>query len=45
MDELFMVEKYIGEVCSVIGLQFILEKDKEDEHEIEYEQFPDPEPV
>ena len=37
MDELFMVEKHIGEVCSVIGLQYILDKDKEDELEIEYE--------
>lgn len=45
MDELFMVEKHIGDVCSVIGLQFHYDKDKEDENEIVYEEFPEPEPV
>ena len=45
MDELFSVEKHIGDVCAVIGLQFHYDKDKEDENEIEYEQFPEPEPV
>jgi hypothetical protein len=43
MDELFMVEKHIGEVASVIGLQFYLDKDKEEETDIIYEEFPEPE--
>ena len=43
MDELFMIEKYLGDVASIIGLQFQLDKDKEDENEIEYEVFPEPE--
>lgn len=45
MDELFMVEKHIGEVCAVVGLQFNYEKEYIEEHEVEYESFPDPEPV
>lgn len=43
MDELFMIEKHIGDVAAVIGLQFNLDKDKEDEGEIVYEKFPEPE--
>lgn len=43
MDELFMIEKYLGDVAAVIGLQFNLDKDKEDENDIEYEVFPEPE--
>jgi len=43
MDELFMVEKHIGDVAAVIGLQFYLDKDKEEENEIVYEEFPEPE--
>lgn len=43
MDELFMVEKHIGDVAAVIGLQFYLDKDKEEEGDIVYEEFPEPE--
>jgi hypothetical protein len=42
MDELFMIEKYIGEVQSVVGLQFYSEKEYIEDYEVEYEQFPDP---
>lgn len=45
MDELFMIEKHIGEVQAVVGLQFETEKEYTEENEIEYEVFPDPEPV
>jgi hypothetical protein len=45
MDELFMIEKYIGEVQSVIGLQFNAEREYIEEYEIEYESFPEPEVV
>ncbi len=44
MDELFMLEKHIGEVCAIIGLQFNYEKELIEEHEIQYEAFPE-EPV
>jgi len=39
MDELFAVEKNIGEVQAVIGLQFNSEKEYIDEEEIEYLKF------
>jgi hypothetical protein len=45
MDELFMIEKYIGEVQAVIGLQFNSEKEYIEEYEIRYEEFPEPEAV
>lgn len=45
MDELFMIEKHIGEVQAVVGLQFETEKEYIEENDIEYEVFPDPEPV
>mmetsp|Transcript_22762 Transcript_22762/g.21964 ORF Transcript_22762/g.21964 Transcript_22762/m.21964 type:complete len:289 (+) Transcript_22762:1990-2856(+) len=45
MDELFNIEKTIGEIIAVIGLQFHYEKEYMEENEIEYEVFPDPEPV
>lgn len=45
MDELFMIEKHIGEVQAICGLQFEIEKEYIEENEIEYEVFPDPEPV
>lgn len=45
MDELFMIEKHIGEVQAVVGLQFETEREYIEETEIEYEVFPDPEPV
>lgn len=45
MDELFMVEKYIGEVQAVIGLQFNSEKEYIEDYEVKYEEFPEPEPV
>jgi hypothetical protein len=43
MDELFMIEKHIGDVAAVIGLQFHLDKDKEEEGDIVLEEFPEPE--
>lgn len=45
MDELFQMEKHIGEVQAVIGLQFNSEKEYIEDYEIEYEQFPEPEVV
>jgi hypothetical protein len=45
MDELFMIEKNIGEVQAVIGLQFNSDKEYIEEYEIEYEVFPEPEVV
>ena len=45
MDELFMIEKNLGEVQAVIGLQFNSEKEYIEEYEVEYEVFPEPEPV
>jgi hypothetical protein len=45
MDELFGIEKHIGEVQAIISLQFNYEKEYTEEHEIEYEAFPEPEPV
>ena len=39
MDELFAIEKNIGEVQAVIGLQFNSEKEYIDEDELEYEKF------
>jgi len=43
MDELFMIEKQIGEVQAIIGLQFNSEKEYIEEYEIQYEEFPEPE--
>jgi hypothetical protein len=45
MDELFLIEKQIGEVQAIIGLQFNSDKEYIEEYEIEYEQFPEPEVV
>ena len=45
MDELFQIEKNIGEVQAIVSLQFNYEKEYIEEHEIEYEQFPEPPPV
>ena len=45
MDEFFNIEKSIGEISAVIGLQFNYEKEYIEDGEIEYEVFPDPEPV
>ena len=45
MDEFFMIEKNIGEVQAVMGLQFNYEKEYMEESEVEYEQFPEPPPV
>lgn len=45
MDEFFNIEKSIGEIIAVIGLQFNYEKEYIEDIEIEYEQFPEPEPV
>lgn len=45
MDELFMIEKHIGEVQAIIGLQFNSEKEYIEEYEVQYEEFPEPEPL
>lgn len=45
MDELFQVERHIGEVQAVIGLQFNSEKEYIEEYEVQYEEFPEPEVV
>ncbi len=39
MDELFTVERHIGEVQAVIGLQFNSEKEYVEEDDVEWEQF------
>ena len=38
-----MIEKQIGEVQAIIGLQFNSEKEYIEEYEIQYEEFPEPE--
>lgn len=45
MDEFFNIEKSIGEVVAVIGLQFNYEKEYIEDNEIEYESFPEPEVI
>ena len=45
MDEFFNIEKSIGEIIAVIGLQFNYEKEYIEDNEIEYEVFPEPEVV
>ena len=45
MDELFMIEKHIGEVQAIVGLQFDTQKEYIEEHEVEYEVFEEPEVV
>ena len=45
MDELFMIEKHIGEVQAIVGLQFNSEKEYIEDYEIQYEEFPEPEQV
>ena len=40
-----MIEKYIGEVQAVVGLQFETEKEYIEDNEVEYEVFPEPEIV
>lgn len=45
MDELFMIEKHIGEVQAIVGLQLETEREYIEESEIEYEVFPEPEVV
>lgn len=42
MDEFFMVEKHIGEVVGIIGLQYNAEKHHIESHEVVYEEFPEP---
>lgn len=43
MDELFMIEKHIGEVQGIVGLQYESQKEYIDENEVEYEVFEQPE--
>jgi len=44
MDELFQIERHIGDVQAVIGLQFNSEKEYIDEDDVEYEVFEVQEP-
>jgi len=39
MDELFCIEKNIGDVVAIIGLQFHIEKEFIEENEVVYEEF------
>ena len=41
MDEVFAIEKQIGEIQGVIGLQFNSEKESPNEDDIEWEKFED----
>lgn len=43
MDEFFDIERNIGEVKAIIGLQFAHEPESEDDQKIEFEKFPEPE--
>jgi len=43
MDEFFRIEKKLGTVYGVIGLQFESDKEFVDEHEIQWEEFAEPE--
>ena len=45
MDELFMIEKHIGEVQAIVGLQFMTEREYIEDNEVEYEVFAEPEVV
>jgi len=45
MDELFCIEKHIGDVVAIIGLQFHIEKDAIDDAEIVYEEFEEEEKI
>ena len=42
MDEVFAIEKNIGEIQGVIGLQFNAEKEHPDQDDIEWEKFYEP---
>ncbi len=44
MDELFMVEKYVGEVAGIVSLQYSPEREIIEENDVVWEEFP-PEPV
>ena len=39
MDELFSIETILGEVKAVVGLQFAIEPELEDESTTKYEEF------
>mmetsp|Transcript_7196 Transcript_7196/g.12137 ORF Transcript_7196/g.12137 Transcript_7196/m.12137 type:complete len:296 (-) Transcript_7196:59-946(-) len=45
MDEFLFIEKSIGEIVGVIGLQFQYEEEMMDEKDLEYEKFPEPDPA
>lgn len=45
MDELFRIEKKLGEVVGIIGLQYFVENEFIREDELVYEVFPEPEVV
>jgi hypothetical protein len=43
MDEFFRIEKKVGQVAGIIGLQFDSDKEYIDDHELVWEEFPEPE--
>lgn len=45
MDELFRIEKKLGEVVGIVALQSHIESEFIREDELEYEEFPEPEVV
>lgn len=45
MDEFFRIEKKLGTIYGVVSLQFESDKEYVDEHDLEWEQFPEPEVV
>jgi hypothetical protein len=45
MDEYFLIEKNLGEICSVVSLTFNKEDNcSNDESRMKWEEFPEPEP-
>ena len=45
MDEFLDIEKNIGQIKAIIGLQFAYEAEVVDENTVEWEKFPEPEVV
>ena len=43
MDEFFRIEKKVGKIYGIIGLQFESDKEYVDERDIVYHEFPEPE--
>lgn len=45
MDEFFAIEKYLGEVTAIVGLQFEYESEFQKDDDLVYEEFKEPEAV